>query len=133
MVTGRCLCEAIQYQVKLIPNQVYSCHCSICQKSHGSAFATLALADGKTLKFLQGQEYLTDYFSGGGYRAFCQKCGSRLMNYAKDKTQYLSVMVSSLDSKENIQPVANVCIESKLDWVILSDKIPAMEGIPTLE
>ena len=130
MVSGRCLCGAIQYQVELIANQVYSCHCSMCQRSHGAAFATLALADGSTLVFVQGEEQLSAYFSGGGYRAFCSNCGSRLMNYAEDKAQYLSVAVGCLETKDKIEPVANVCSETRFDWCPLSDKIPAYEGIP---
>ena len=130
MVNGSCLCGEIQYQVELIPGQVYSCHCSICQRTHGSAFATQALANGNTLKFIQGEDKLSDYFSGGGYRAFCSNCGSRLMNYAEDKSQYLSVAVSCLDRKDELQPVANLCIESKLAWYKLTDNIPSYEGIP---
>jgi len=129
-VNGHCLCGDIEFQVELIPGQVYSCHCSICQRSHGAAFATQALADGKTLRFIKGKDKLSDYFSGGGYRAFCSNCGSRLMNYAEDKSQYLSVAVSCLAEKSAIEPVANVCIEGKLPWVQLSDNIPSYEGIP---
>ncbi|WP_324703801.1 hypothetical protein [Lyngbya sp. CCY1209] len=36
-VKGRCLCGDIEFRVELIPGQVYSCHCSICQRSHGAA------------------------------------------------------------------------------------------------
>lgn len=130
MVSGQCLCGAIHYQVELIPNQVYNCHCSMCQRSHGAAFATQVLANGNTLTFLKGEEQLSDYFSGGGYRAFCSTCGSRLMNYAEDKGQYLSVAIGCLETKEGIEPVANVCTETRLGWCQLSDKIPAYEGIP---
>jgi len=130
MVKGRCLCGAIEYQVELIPDQVYSCHCSLCQRSHGAAFATLALAAGQTLRFLQGKDKLVDYFSGGGYRAFCSVCGSRLMNYAKDKSQYLSVSVGCLEDSQNIRPVANLCVESQQPWVESVGDIPSYEGIP---
>jgi len=130
MVKGSCLCGEVQFEVELIPEKVYSCHCSICQRSHGAAFVTLALADGNSLKFIKGEENLTDYFSGGGFRAFCSKCGSRLMNYAEDKGQYLSVAVSCIDNQDEIRPVANLCIETKPLWYQLSGDIPSYEGIP---
>ncbi len=130
MVKGSCLCGEIQFEVELIPGKVYNCHCSICQRAHGAAFATLALADGNSLKFIKGEEKLADYFSGGGFRAFCSNCGSRLMNYAKDKGQYLSVPVSCIENKDQIKPVANLCIETKLGWHKLSSDIPSYEGIP---
>ncbi len=130
MAKGCCLCGAVEFEVDLIAGQVYSCHCSLCQRSHGAAFATLALAEGGSLTFIDGEDKLTDYFSGGGFRAFCSICGSRLMNYAKDKNQYLSVMVSCLENKDELAPVANVCIETKPDWNPLASDIPAYEGIP---
>jgi hypothetical protein len=130
MVKGSCLCGEIQFEVELIAGKVYSCHCSMCQRAHGAAFATQALADGNSLKFIKGEDKLTDYFSGGGFRAFCSNCGSRLMNYAEDKGQYLSVAVSCIDNKEEIRPVANLCIESKPGWYQLSTDIPCYEGIP---
>lgn len=130
MVTGRCLCKAIEYEIELIPKQVYSCHCTLCQRAHGSAFATQALAVGDTLNFIKGEDKLKDYFSGGGYRAFCSVCGSRLMNYAEDKSQYLSVAVGCIEDSSELRPVANVCIESQRPWAIEVKDIPSYEGIP---
>ncbi|MGD2179974.1 GFA family protein [Lusitaniella coriacea] len=130
MVTGRCLCGAIEYQVELIPGQVYSCHCTLCQRAHGTAFATQALAVGDTLNFIKGEDKLTDYFSGGGYRAFCSVCGSRLMNYAEDKSQYVSVAVGGIEDNDQICPVANVCVESQRSWATEVKNIPSYEGIP---
>jgi len=130
MVKGRCLCGDIEFEIELIPDQVYSCHCSICQRSHGAAFATQALAKGNSLTFVSGKEKLAEYFSGGGFRAFCSNCGSRLMNYAKNKDDYLSVAVSCLENKNELGPVANVCIETKLDWHQPASNIPSYEGIP---
>lgn len=52
------------------------------------------------------------------------------MNYAEDKTQYLSIAISCIDTKFKLKPVANLCIESKQSWCQLSKDIPAYEGIP---
>jgi hypothetical protein len=40
MNQGRCLCGRVRYE---IPGEIYSvvhCHCSMCRKHHGAAFAT---------------------------------------------------------------------------------------------
>ncbi len=78
MVKGSCLCGEIEYEVELIPGKVYNCHCSICRKSHGAAFATLAQAKADTLRFLKGEELLSEYQGRRGIRAFCSKCGSKM-------------------------------------------------------
>ena len=53
MVKGSCLCGEIEYEVELIEDKIFNCHCSQCRKSHGSAFATQAFAKGNSLNFLK--------------------------------------------------------------------------------
>ncbi len=53
-----------------------------------------------------------------------------MMNYAEDKSVYLSVALSSIDSAFDGKPVAHVLVDSKADWVEPSESIPAYEGIP---
>ena len=130
MIKGSCLCGNVEFEVEERPGKIFNCHCSICRKAHGAAFATQVFAMGETLKIIKGDEFLKDYNSGRGYRAFCSNCGSRLMNYAEDKSLYLSVALSSIDSDFNGRPVAHVLVDSKADWVEPSADIPAYEGIP---
>ena len=130
MVSGTCLCGEIEYEVELIPKKVYNCHCSQCRKAHGATFSTQAFAKGSTLKFKKGKEYLSEYKSEQSIRAFCKKCGTRLMNYALDKNIYLSVALSSIDGVHNIIPVAHANVESKAPWHTPSKDIPSFQGIP---
>ena len=37
MLTGRCLCEAIQYEIEGELGTVVNCHCSKCRRWHGAA------------------------------------------------------------------------------------------------
>jgi len=130
MVQGRCLCGAIEYEVELIPGKVFNCHCSRCRQSHGAAFATQAFADGTTLRFIKGQDQLREYEHNGAVRAFCGQCGSRLMNYALDKTRYLSVALANVQGDIPEGPVAHAFVGSKASWHEPSDDIPAYEGMP---
>src|SRR5437016_3555924 len=41
-VTGSCLCGAVRYEVDSPATQVDNCHCPMCRKQHGAAFATYA-------------------------------------------------------------------------------------------
>lgn len=131
MVKGSCFCTEIQYEIELIPNKIFNCHCSQCRKSHGSAFATQAFAKGDTLNFIKGEELLSEYKSGRGVRAFCSKCGSRLMNYATDKSLYLSIALSTLDTEYEHGPVAHAFTSYKAVWHSPSDNIPSFEEMPS--
>ena len=130
IVKGSCLCDAIEYEVELISDKIFNCHCSMCRKSHGAAFATQAFAKGETLKFFKGEDILAEYQGRRGIRTFCSKCGSRLMNYAADKSQYLSVALSSVDSVIDVQPIAHAFTGSKAFWHEPSDDIPSFKVLP---
>lgn len=128
---GSCVCSSIEFEVISIPEMVFNCHCTRCCKSHGAAFATQAFAIRKSLKFIRGQDKLKEFQSTGGIRAFCDRCGSRLMNYAQDNGDYLSIALCCIDTPHNLAPVANVCISSKVDWCELSDRIPKFPELPS--
>ncbi len=130
MVKGSCLCGAIEYQVELIEGMVFNCHCSLCRKSHGAAFATQAFAQGETLEFTKGEDLLSEYQGKKGIRAFCGACGSRLMNYLPDKKDYLSVALSCLDGDVEVRPVSHVFVGSKACWFEPSDDIPSFTELP---
>ena len=131
MAKGSCLCGNIEYEVELLPEKTYNCHCSYCRKAHGSAFVTMTLAKGDTLKITKGQDSLREHLNDiGGYRAFCGNCGTRLMNYAPDKTQYLAIALSTVDTPVDFIPAAHVNIESKARWHEPYEGIPAFKGIP---
>ena len=130
-MTGSCLCGEIEFEAKEIPGLVFNCHCSRCRKSHGSAFATQAFAVRSSLTFRKGQHLLKEYESTRGIRAFCSNCGSRLMNYAKNNGDYLSVATACLNSSYHGKPVADAFLESKAEWYEPSGNIPGFAGAPT--
>lgn len=130
MLHASCLCGAIEFEVEPIAGKIYNCHCTQCRKSHGAAFATQALARGETLRFLKGEKLITEYTGHGGIRAFCSRCGSRLMNYASDKRLYLSVALSNVDSDHAGKPVAHAFVDSKAPWHVPSSDIPSYPELP---
>lgn len=40
MYTGTCLCKAVSIEIKGAISQIIHCHCSLCRKNSGTAFAT---------------------------------------------------------------------------------------------
>ncbi|WNO09932.1 GFA family protein [Teredinibacter sp. KSP-S5-2] len=131
MIEGSCLCGAIKYQVELIPGKIFNCHCQFCRKAHGADYVTVALAKAKTLVISDDNNYLKEHLNNiGGYRAFCGNCGTRLMNYAPNKSIYLSVTLSTIDTPINLKPVAHVNTESKACWNEPYEGIPSFSQLP---
>jgi len=131
MVEGSCLCGSIKYEVELINDKIFNCHCQYCRKAHGADYATMALAKASTLTITDENNQLKEHLNDiGGYRAFCSNCGTRLMNYAPDKNMYFSVTLATIDSPVDVKPVAHTNIESKAKWCTPYDGIPSFEAIP---
>lgn len=131
MVEGSCLCGSIKYQVELIPDMIFNCHCKFCRKAHGADYATVAIANARTLTISDQNNNLREHLNGaGGYRAFCAICGTRLMNYAPDKNLYFSVALSTIDTPLDLKPVAHVNAESKASWCVPYEGIPSFPKLP---
>ena len=58
---GSCLCRAVAYAVAGRPGPMWHCHCPICRKLSGAAFATHVAARASTFSWLHGQEYMSHY------------------------------------------------------------------------
>ena len=55
VVPGSCLCGAVQFEVTLPVKANVHCHCSMCRKAHGAAFATFANAYPSGFRFTAGE------------------------------------------------------------------------------
>jgi len=131
MLEGSCLCGNIRYEVEIIPELIFNCHCKFCRKTHGADYVTVALANASTLKLTDKKGLLKEHRNNlDGIRAFCSECGTRLMNYAPDRNLYFSIILGTVDTPVNLKPVAHVNIESKASWCEPYEGIPQYRGLP---
>ena len=124
--TGSCLCGQIKYQVTQIEPNLGHCHCSMCRKFHGAAFATFAEAKVENFKWINGEKLLKSYFANNGTeRKFCSECGSSLIFVpSNDKGEVIEFSMSTLDSEVPNKPDAHIFTESKACWFEITDKLP---------
>ena len=60
-------------------HEVCHCHCSICRRVHGAAFASFAIVPPNTFVITHGVERLTRYDSTPGVqRCFCSRGGAQI-------------------------------------------------------
>src|SRR6202161_1513969 len=55
---GSCLCGGIQYELSSELRGTTHCHCSMCRKAHGAAFATHGGVSKRDLRLLTGADLL---------------------------------------------------------------------------
>ncbi len=126
MTTGSCLCGGVQFAISGgPPEHMTHCHCSLCRKFHGAAFATyVGVSKGKfTLR--AGQELLKSYATPNGTtRTFCRECGSSLF-WANEELfpTFASIAAGTLDSDPGSRPTGHGNVSSKAPWYDIDDDL----------
>ena len=78
-IRGSCLCGGVRYAVSASAGYMSNCHCQMCRKSSGTAFATFWNVPRKDFAFTDGQALVVSYPSSPGIeRTFCGRCGANL-------------------------------------------------------
>lgn len=123
LLTGSCLCGGIQYECHQIDSKMANCHCSMCRKFHGAAFATYANVALKHFRWSQGESLLREYRAENGtLRQFCSSCGSSLSFTAPEQIgKSIEISTATLDVKLTIKPDAHIFVDFKADWYDIND------------
>jgi hypothetical protein len=130
MAEGRCLCGAVRYTVEGPYGGMMNCHCSMCRKHHGSAFATFVTAPTAQFKWVSGEVNVATYESSpGGGRAFCKVCGSIAPAVAPEHG-IVFLPAGNLEGELGITPQAHIFAGSKAPWYTITDEIPQHDSYP---
>lgn len=115
---GSGLCGSVRYRVEGGFDRVTHCHCSMCRKSHGAAFATYATVSASQLSIEDATGTLTWYRSSPtAERGFCTGCGASL--FWRDETREPGLVAFSLgtvDTPIGEVEIRDIFVESSADW-----------------
>jgi hypothetical protein len=130
MARAQCLCGDVAFEVDPPLQFVHDCHCRRCQKSHGTASATVAAVPQGSFRWLRGEQKLARYAtSPASQRVFCRRCGSPLP--AGEPFQGLVfVPIGPLEGEFEVVAQAHIFVASKAPWHDLDDGLPAFAGFP---
>lgn len=131
MIKGSCLCESVIYELSESPQEMSNCHCQMCRKSHGSAYATYARVKRDTLGFTEGEKLLVSYrLSPQGERFSCPTCSSPILFQYDKKPEVAWIAAGTLDDDPGIRPTEHIFVASKAPWHEITDEIEQHEGVP---
>ncbi|MCW8944736.1 MAG: GFA family protein [Sedimenticola sp.] len=123
---GHCLCGAVKYEVDKIGEKMGHCHCTMCRRFHGAAFATFGEAHRDDFRWLEGEHLLKSYQAPNGtVRTFCSLCGSSMtFAPANDSGELIEFTLGTLDDEPDVKPDAHIFIGSKAGWYEITDQLP---------
>jgi hypothetical protein len=125
MYKGSCLCGDIRFQVDGPINDIIYCHCSLCRKAQGSAFATNANVAKKDFRLLNGMRGLTGYESSPGQtKYFCATCGSPIMSLNSARQDTVRIRLGTIESEITERPGCHIFVGSKANWDQITDDLP---------
>lgn len=130
MIKGSCLCRAIRFEAGQV-GFFGHCHCSMCRKAHGAAFATFAGVPLEDFRFVAGAELVKLYESSpGNHRGFCPICGSNAPTKSADnKTVYIPAGL--FDDDPGARPSVHMFVDSKAPWWEINDALPQFKEYPS--
>ena len=126
---GECLCGRVRYEITGPLFDADHCHCSMCRRQHGAAFATYANFNPDDFSWTSKEDHLKVYetSTGNGW-CFCSNCGSTLGG--TEKGRVTSVTLGTIKGDPGIRPASHIFVGSKAQWDEINDDLPQFEGRP---
>jgi hypothetical protein len=125
MLEGGCLCGGIRFRVTGKLGPAAYCHCTMCQRANGSAFAANAPLRTKYFELRRGADLITEYESSPGkFRAFCRRCGSPVYSRREDEPELRRLRLGTLDADPERRPFAHFWVSAKAPWHTIADALP---------
>ncbi len=129
-IHGSCRCGKVTYSASADPVFVGVCHCSACQKSTGSAFATVVAVPTPSLTVTGTTTRFDDIGDSGKptHRNFCPQCGSTVTQSADVMEGLTMIAVGTLSDPSWAKPAMQIYCDSALPWAQIAD----MQGFPKM-
>lgn len=117
MIKGSCLCEKVKYEYKSEITEVAICHCNQCKRAQGTPFVTNAPINVDNFSFIQGSEFVKEYFSSPNKRrVFCGNCGSPFYSQRTDMPETIRLRLGTVTEGHIPKPDYEIYCESKSAW-----------------
>lgn len=124
---GGCQCGAVRYRVARGPALASVCHCRMCQRATGNAFAPLIEVEAARVVWTGlAREWAS---SDVAWRGFCANCGTPLYYRSGDTVE---LMAGTLAPGCSFAPADNSGVEGRVAWLAGLDTLPDRPTDPAL-
>lgn len=125
-VEGGCLCGRVRYQVAGSLGNADNCHCSMCRRQHGAAFATYADVDPDDFSWTSGADLVKVYETNANAGwCFCSECGSSLAGTVNGRIT--SITLGTVAGDPGVRPGSHIFVGSRAPWHEICDDLPQFD------
>jgi hypothetical protein len=129
MYFGKCLCGEVKVKIKGNITDIIHCHCSLCRKNSGTAYATNGFINSAEFEFVSGEKSLSIFsFKPGRNRHFCSKCGSPVYSSNQQDPLRFRIRLGLLDSDIEERPISHNFVSSKANWEDIDADLPRYDA-----
>jgi len=124
MISGRCECGKVRYQVDGEITDLSHCHCSQCRRLHGAAFASFGGVSRDRFHYLSGESDVRVYASSEtSDRVSCGVCSSQILVIYKPEADQLYIAMGSVDGAPVCPASYHQFVGSKAPWYDICDDL----------
>jgi hypothetical protein len=130
VLTGRCACKTVAYEVSDEFVAAFICHCSNCRARTGSAFLPWGDIEREKLRVTKGERSLL--VTGDVNADHVMRCGRCfcLLYWTVRHGEYLRVPYGTLVDEPTLKPTAHMFVGSKAPWHEILDDLPQHDEYP---
>ena len=126
VLTGRCNCGAVRFELTQPFVSASYCHCTRCQRRTGTAASANGRAAPDSFRVVAGEEHLRSWApEDGAEKVFCGLCGSAIFSRAQDDSARIGVRLGTIDGDPGIRPQWHQYVAYAAPWEPLPD-----DGLP---
>jgi hypothetical protein len=129
VLKGSCLCGGVRYEISGRIGPIVFCHCSMCRKAQGGAFATNSPVRRGYFRLVAGAELITSYESSPQkWRCFCRVCGSPVYSHRTSVADVVRIRLGLLEGDPGRRPAGHAMVEHKAIWYRIEDNLPFLDA-----
>ena len=131
-LTGQCLCGNIQFALDTEIKMAANCHCADCRAVTGAAYGTLLFVDEAAVQ-IEGELKVFAHSADSGAameKLFCPDCGSQMFGRNSNRAGLMSVRAGVVNEKDEVNPVANVFLSSKIPSTPIDAGLKGFDKMP---
>ena len=125
MVTGRCECGRVAFDVEQVRETVTVCHCSQCRRTSGHLWAA-TYAPFESLRFHRDDGLRWYASSEDAKRGFCMHCGASLF-YRMNGETGVGIAAGCLDDTSGLRIGKHIHVADKAAYYRSPDDAPCFD------